>query len=242
MNNFFNFFKKEDNKPESFDLYENKKFQYELKEVISKCNVDKQETVSDIENMNKWAKEVILEIFEVPHKYWYKEIVNYQKIKDEDINKGVSTNLILNTDKVILGYIEQIKIKQTKLLFYDALLSEYERINAKLNDAFSKIEQLKKDEEQMIMLNKHKKKIQNMSNSKENMDDIYKQAEELNLLTEDIKTINQEFIFRKEMSDKVLELEKDVINEAESANIETLNNEVNELIAKFKSTKNDNEK
>lgn len=242
MNNFFDFFKKEDKKPESFDLYENEKFQYELNEAITTCNVDKQETVSDIENMNKWAKEVILEIFEVPHKYWYKEIVNYQKIKDEDINKGVSTNLILNTDKVILGYIEQIKIKQTKLLFYDALLSEYERINVKLNDAFSKIEQLKKDEEQIKMLNKHKKKIQNMSNSKENMDDIYKQAEELNLLTEDIKTINQEFNFRKEMSDKVLELEKDVINEAESANVETLNNEVNELIAKFKSTKNDNEK
>jgi len=239
MNNFFNFLKKEENKPDSFDLYENKKFQYELEEAITKCNIDKQDTISDIENMNKWAKEVILEIFEVPHKYWYKEIVNYQKIKDEDINKDVSANLILNTDKVILGYIEQIEIKQTKLLFYEALLKEYERISAKLNNAFSRLEQLKKDEEQIKMLNKHKKKIENMSNSKENMDDIYKQAEDLNSLTEDIKTINQEFNFRKEMSDKVLELEKDVINEAESANIETLNNEVKTLITKFNNAKSE---
>lgn len=238
MGSFFGFLKKNNNPEHNIDEYEAEKFSSELHAAIEKCKLDKQKAADDIKNMKEWATEVILEIYKVPHKFWYHELNLYDEIKLLDENNNISETIVLNTDKVIYGYLEQIKIKEAKLKFCEALYAEYDQISKKLKTAKSRIEELRKEDETLKMLNKHKMKLKEMNDSKEDMGDIYRQAEELNFLAQDIKEISDEFNFRKEMNDKILIMEKEASDESKNTTTEILNEEIDKLLSNFADKKN----
>ena len=165
---------------------------------INKCLKDKNSALDDIENIKKWSKELILEIFKVPSAYWYEELKEYENIKYLPENQNVSQRLVHKCDEVIKGYREQITVQETKIKLSDTLLIEYGKTNKKLQDTILKISKLKKEEEQMKLLEKHNKRISEMSNNTADLENAYNYSDNLEFMNIDIQTIEDEFKLHEE--------------------------------------------
>ena len=74
------------------------------------------------------AADIIHEIFDVPAEFWYEELVNYESIKNDSRNSGITKSLVMKCDQVIEGYYDQLKITKSKIAFYDKLNDEYKKL------------------------------------------------------------------------------------------------------------------
>jgi len=178
----------------------------ELSESENKCNSEKKEAETDIETIKKWAKELILSIYDVPKKFWYEELRNYDKIKAANPNSNINPQIVSKTDAVINGYREQIKMRQAKIEFCSALNARYENLKSKLESIKAKDKQSKIDSQKMDLLESHTERIKKMNESGCRPELAYEKNETLKFMDDDLSEIEAEYQTRSQIQNMMLEL------------------------------------
>jgi len=206
-------------------------------ESIKKCESDKSLAYKDIDNIKKWSKEIIWEIFIVPGTYWYEELKEYENIKNSIENSSISNRVINSCDSVITGYREQIKVREAKIKFCEALIEEYQITKEKLEQTMKKIAQLKKEDKQIKMLDVHTYRIKEMNNESANMEKIYVERNNLDFLNIDIQSIEHEFELQEELLCQMNTLTKNFLENKTSDNKLVYIEEIERLIAESKKIK-----
>ncbi len=192
----------------------------ELIEADNKCKDEQKSAQEDIQMIKKWAQELILDIYEVPKKYWYNELQNYQIIKYEDVNKNINPEIIRKTDEVIKGYSEQIKLREAKLKFCESLSKRYAEIKSKLETARANVKQSEKDKEKMYLLDEHLARIEKMNHKDARLEAVIEKKELLKFIDNDMKEIEDEFKFKIELQKQMNALSSE-LNQSDSESINT---------------------
>ena len=216
---------------------EKKSNQYLRKQIslaLEKCKNEKKIENLKIKDIKKWGKDLVFEIFDVPSAYWYEELNEYENIKYHENNLNVSKRLVKKTDKVIEEYREQIKLSITKVDFCNTLINEYEDILVRLDNTIKIIKELKKEESQLKLLNKHKKRLAEMRSDTANFDKIFEKTGKLDLLNDDIQQIEEDFIIRQEVSVYIENLDKEFSEDVENTDSLLIREEINKLTEKIK--------
>ncbi len=215
----------------------NKSLFYEkVSVVLNKCKIEKDQEIENISNAKKWAKDVILEIFDVPSAFWYEELDEYENIKFHDNNLSVSSELVEESDKVIQQYREQIKLSISKIDFYNTLIAEYEHIIKKYKNALSRIKQLKNDERKIHILNKHKMRISKMQSKTGNFEEIFDETGTLDSLNDDIQKIEDDFKIKQEVTEYIADLDKEFSADIDNFDSLPIRKEIEKITSVIKKT------
>jgi len=199
----------------------------ELKKDISK-------TKDEIENINKWIIEAIHEVFEVHNKYWYDEIKKYPEIKKEEANSDIDKKVIYKCDEVVGNYKSQIKIRESKLELYNALLSEYEKTKERLMTIECKKVREEKSNTKLESLEKHSKRIESLSQSPEEIEKHYKEKENLNILEAEVEDVIEEFEINEEVKLHMQKINNIFHSGSNELTTENAIEEINKLVNKLK--------
>lgn len=234
MINFFkNIFKKGDEKID-FEQEQKNIFKEQVENALKKCIEDQKQEITNIDNIKKWAKDIIFEIYNVPTAFWYEELNEYENIKFHESNLSISKTLIEKTDLLIEEYREQIKLSETKIIFCNTLINEYKDIIKRYDETARKIGRIKKEEEKIKLLKKHQSRIDTLRSKTENFQEIYSETGMLDVLQNDINNIEDDFKIKQEVSEYMENLDKDF--SADTDNIDSLpfRNEIEKLTSEIK--------
>jgi DNA repair exonuclease SbcCD ATPase subunit len=234
MGRFFGklFGKKNEENDES--LNENELLRDQISAALEKCKKERDSELKTIENVNKWAKDLILEIFDVPSAYWYDELNEYEQIKFHENNLNISQAVLENTDKVIEEYREQIKLSESKIHFLETLSDEYNEILKKLDSTIKRAEALSEEEQQLELLKNHKKRLAQMKSETANFDEIYQKTGALEVLNDDIKKIEEDFSIKLEVSKYVEQLDKEFAGDVDNIDSLPVRKEIDEITEELK--------
>jgi hypothetical protein len=197
---------------------------------LEKCKKDRALEYQKIDDIKKWGKDLILEIFDVPTAYWYDELKEYENIKFHEKNLNISERLIEKTDKVVEEYREQLKLSQSKIDFCSSLIKKYENFLDRLDKAHKDIERLKKEEGHLNLLNQHKKRLAKMRSETADFGNMFENTGKLELLNEDIQKIEEDFNIKKEVSEYIDNLDKDFANDLDNTDSSVLRDEIHKFI------------
>jgi uncharacterized phage infection (PIP) family protein YhgE len=205
-----------------------------LAESISQCNLEIKKAGEEIEQIGKWAAEAMLEVFQVPHKFWYNEIANYEEIKQLADNLSVDPKVTSKCDEVISGYSEQVKLREAKIVLYNTLIEKYSKTKEKM-------ERIKKrgDDELATMakinaLEKHSQRIEQLRNSPENLIDHIEGSNNLELIKNEVKDVIDEFEISEEVKTSLEEIDHQFHSGKYSSSAQPAIDEIEKLVEKIK--------
>ncbi len=204
---------------------------------LNKCKIEKDKEIENISNAKKWAKDVILEIFDVPSAFWYVELDEYENIKFHDNNLSVSSKLVEETDKVIKQYREQIKLSISRIDFCNTVIAEYEDIIERYKKALSRINQLKDDKRKIHILNKHKMIISKMQSKTGNFEEIFDETGTLDSLNDDIQKIEDDFKIKQEVTEYIADLDKEFSADVDNFDSLPIRKEIEKITSDIKKIK-----
>jgi len=220
MASFFrNIFRKKNN-GQNLAQEQKNLFKKQVETALNKCKSEKQQEINNIENIKKWAKDIIFEIFNVPTDFWYEELAKYDNIKFHKSNLSINKTLVDKTDLLIKEYLEQIKLCKTKITFCETLINEYKEIIERYENANKKINHIKNEEKKIVLLNKHKKRIAKMRSKTGDFDNIFEEKSILENLNYDISNIEDDFKIKQEVNEYIENLDKNFAND--TTNIDSL--------------------
>jgi len=231
------FFKNLFNKSEEdtdVQFNENDLLREQISSALQKCTKEREDEIKNIDNVIKWAKDLILEIFDVPSAYWYDELNEYEQIKFHENNLKISKKVLENTDKVIEEYREQIKLSESKIKFCETLIDEYNEILLRLDSAIKRVNDLTEEEKQLQLLKSHKKRLADMKSETANFEEIFEKTGNLEVLNEDIKKIEEDFTIKLEVSKYVEKLDKEFADDDENIDSLPIRKEIDEITEKLK--------
>jgi|GEM_PF-2371151 Cu/Ag efflux protein CusF len=205
----FNFQNKK-NEPEN--LFE-QSFRNQINFAVEKCKREKTIEYNKVSEINKWAKEIIFEIFQINQKFWYDELNKYEAIKADTVNSGVSQKLIEKTDRLIYQYREQINLGIKKIEFFDTLLQEYEIILEQYEETTDKIKKIDNEQKKITLINKYQDNISEMQSGTEDFSEIIEETELLEILNEEIKKIEDDFNVKSEVNSYINRLDKELFDD-----------------------------
>lgn len=136
----WNIFKK--NKEEENPLEDNS-LEQKIDLALKNAKNDKRLAETDIQKIKSWIAEVIVETYAdafpngnlTYYREKYKEdaLQNYDKIKSDNADK-VKPDKAEKCDKIVVGYLNQIALRESKLKLYDKLVNEYTATKNKLKN------------------------------------------------------------------------------------------------------------
>lgn len=136
----WNIFKK--NKEEENPLEDNS-LEQKIDLALKNAKNDKRLAETDIQKIKSWIAEVIVETYAdafpngnlTYYREKYKEdaLQNYDKIKSDNADK-VTPDKAEKCDKIVVGYLNQIALRESKLKLYDKLVNEYTATKNKLKN------------------------------------------------------------------------------------------------------------
>lgn len=211
-----------------------KSFREQVLSALDKCKKEKEKEINNISDIKKWAKDIIVEIFEVPTAYWYEEMNEYENIKFHENNLSISERLIKKTDKIIDEYREQIKLSNSKITFCDTLINEYDILIERYDDTIKKISGFKSEERKIKLLNKHKKRIEKMRSGTGNFDKMFEKTGNLELLNDDIENIEEDFKIKQEVTEYIEKLDREFTMDNENVDSFPIRNEINKITEEIK--------
>lgn len=139
-------------------------FKTKIDNALRNAENDKRDASNEIEKIKSWAAEAIVEtyaeIFPNGHLTYYREkyksdaLENYEKYKTENSEK-VGIEKANKCDKIVNAYLTQIKLRESKLLLYDKLVTKYQETKGKLKEL-----ELKKVSEDKVT--KHEERIKEL--------------------------------------------------------------------------------
>lgn len=152
------------NKKEKSDDQLNKEFRLKIETALKNAQNDKREASNDIEKIKSWAAEAIVEayadIFPNGHLTYYREkykddaLAKYEEIKKENAEK-IGEKKAEECDKIVRAYMNQIKLRESKMVLYDKLVTNYQNTMNKL----TKVE-IKAAEDAKV--DKHKERLKEL--------------------------------------------------------------------------------
>jgi len=232
-----NFFKNIFNKKiDEQDFVQEQKniFKSQVELALKKCIEDRKQEINNIDNIKKWAKDIIFEIFNVPTAFWYEELKEYENIKFHEENLSVSKQLIERTDSLIEEYREQLKLSESKITFCDTLINEYKDIIKRYEKTAKRIEQIKQEEEKIKLLKKHKRRIDTLRSKNENFGNIYNETGILDTLQEDIDNIEDDFKIKQEVNEYIENLDKNFNEDIDNIDSLPFRKEIEKLTSEIK--------
>ncbi len=154
----WNLFKKKTEKEEP-------SLEQRIDEALKKAKTDTKEATKEIENIKKWAADAIIDVYAefFPNSnmtYYRKQyaetaLQDYDDIKTKYAAK-LDAELVTKCDQIVEGYMNQIKLRESKLKLFQKLENEYKITKMKLSKAQ---EQGKRG----VELDEHTNRLKNMN-------------------------------------------------------------------------------
>jgi hypothetical protein len=223
--------KKHEEKP---NLSREEEMLVQLENSIAHCNQEILKANEETEQIKKWAAEAILDIFHIPNRLWYSELESYDEIKLLEENRSVDHKVVIKCDEVIAGYIEQVKLRVTKIALYKTLIEKYTITKVKM-------ERIKKrsDDELAIQLKlkaleKHSQRIDQLRNSPENLNDHIEGSYQLEQLKNQARDVIEEFEISEEVKNSLDEINQQFNEGKYTLNTKSVIDEIEKLVEKIK--------
>jgi hypothetical protein len=178
-----------------------------LEKSIAQCIAEIKKAGDETDQIKNWTIEAITEVFYVPNKLWYHEISKYDEIKSLEENKVLDQKVIRKCDEVVFGYIEQMKLREAKILLYNTLIEKYNETKEKMEKIKKRSEDEIKAKEKLRFLEKHSQRIDLLRNSPENLNTPIEGSNHLEILENEAKDVIDEFEISEEVKSSL-----DVIN------------------------------
>lgn len=220
----WNLFKKKDNEPQEENSIEQR-----IDEAIKKAELGKRNEDNEIKSIISLAKDAIIDTYieffpNAQYSYYrdqHKEtaLEKYEEIKKEHAGK-LSPEIAEKCDKIVNGYLNQAKMRESKIQFYDKLLTEYEATKQKLAAARERADRMEK-------LNKHSEKLREMDDDSGELAESYQAEYEFEDIQKDFE-LKQEYYNQVEQLS--LEYNKD---ESSFDNSLAYKEEVDKMLKKF---------
>ncbi len=138
-----------------------------INSALKSAENDRQEANKEIDKIKDWAAEVIVEtyadVFPNGNLTYYREkykedaLEKYEQIKSDNSEK-VGAEKAEKCDKIVKAYMTQIKLRESKLQLYDKLVTKYQDVKTKLEEA-------KKTKLQEDKIHQHEERIKNLDNA-----------------------------------------------------------------------------
>ncbi len=206
----------------------------QISSALEKCKKEKGDEINKIDNIKKWTKDLIFEIFDVPTAYWYNELNEYENIKYHESNLSISKELIEKTDKVIEEYKQQIKLSESKIEFCNTLINEYSNILKRLDTTLKKINVISEEEKQFQLLKRHKKRLADLRSDTGNFEEMYEKTGTLEILNDDIEKIEEDFNIKLEVSKYIENIDKEFAEDIENIDSLPIRKEIDNLTKQIK--------
>jgi len=185
------------------------------------------------------AKELIADIYTVPSKYWYDELNSYSEIKKHNENKNIDKTVLDKTENLIIDYIEQIKLCNSKINFLNSLLLKYETLLKKVENTVKKTLMLKSNETYIKSLKKYREKLDEVSDSGSEIEHIYEESEHLKTIRDEINGIEEDFLIQKEVNEYINKITSEFYKDTENNNTESIREEISKLNNEINNIDND---
>jgi len=205
-----------------------------LESSIIQCNQEIKKAVEESDQIKKWAEEAILEVFQVPNKLWYSEIDRYEEIKQLEDNKSVDQKVVFKCDEVIFGYLEQIKLREAKIVLYNTLIQKYSVTKEKMERIKKKSDDEKLAQTKLQALEKHSQRIDLLKNSPENLNDHIVGSNHLEIIKAEAKEVIDEFEISEEVKTELEEINHQVSRGKYSQSARPAIEEIEKLVDKIK--------
>jgi DNA-binding SARP family transcriptional activator len=167
----WNIFKKRDKEPT---------LEERIELALQKAKQDKRLATKEIKDIKEWAADAIIDVYSAffPNSnltYYRKQyaetaLQEYDNIKKK-YSSEVDAEMVEKCDKIVEGYMNQIKLRESKLKLFQKLEEEYSKTKEKLRMA-------EKQGERTDNLKEHTERLENMDDSAESlstaMTDTYK--------------------------------------------------------------------
>lgn len=209
-------------------------FREQVLTALNKCKNEKKNEIENISNVKQWAKDIIVEIFDVPTAFWYEEMSEYENIKYHKNNLNVSKRLVEKTDRVIEEYREQIKLSESKIEFCDTLINEYNEILDRYDNTLITIKRVQSEENKILLLNKHKKRIEKMRSGSGDFEKMFEKTGKLDLLNDDIEKIEDDFKIKQEVTEYIENLDKEFAEDSDNIDSLPIRTEIDKLTTEIK--------
>jgi hypothetical protein len=221
-------------KPEIKYLSREEEMLAKLENSINHCVQEIKKAGDETDQIKKWVIEAISEVFQVPNKFWYDEISKYNEIKQLEENKSVDQKVIYKCDEVVLGYMDQIKLREAKVVLYNTLIEKYKATKEKME----KIKKRSNDElavqNKLQALEKHSKRLDQLRNSPENLSDHIEGSNQLDLLKGEAKDVIEEFEISEEVKSSLDEINQQFNSGREGFGTKSAIDEIEKLVDKIK--------
>jgi hypothetical protein len=151
-------------KPEKTDEQIQSEFAKKIDTALMNAQADKRNAQTEIERIKSWAAEAIVEtyasIFPNGHLTYYREkyktdaLAKYEQIKNDNAGK-IGEEKAEKCDNIVKAYLSQIKLRESKLILYDKIVSKYQ-------DTKSRLKELEKNKVEQNKLDKHEDRLKQL--------------------------------------------------------------------------------
>jgi len=210
-----------------------------INSAIQTCEQDKKHILSEIEEIQHWAQDAIIRSFTVNTKYWYKELNEYEQIKQSPENQTVSQQITTMCDEIVQGYRNQIRLREAKLKLCETICRQYHESISKIKETHLKEKEQTNDYQKIDVLKQHISRLSEMDEDISNMESSIFSTQKLQLVDLDMEHVEQDFLTSKEIYGQMEKLSALYSDFRLHNNSEVFQQEIELLIQQIK-TKNTN--
>ncbi len=192
----WNFFKKKDNIEPTIEE--------RIDVALKKAKSDTKAATKEIEDIKKWAADAIIDVYAefFPNSnmtYYRKQyaetaLTDYEDIKNKYSDK-LEPELVDKCDKIVEGYMNQIKLRESKLKLFKKLENEYQVTKTKLVKVK---EQGKRTDE----LKEHTNRLKNMDEDAKSLSTAMTDSYKLEDIKNDIADKEEYFVQLEQLTNK----------------------------------------
>ncbi len=216
----WNFFKKKAEKEPSLEE--------RIDAALRKAKTDTREATKEIEDIKKWAADAIIDVYAefFPNSnmsYYRKQyaetaLADYKGIKEKYATK-LESEMVEKCDRIVEGYMNQIKLRESKLKLFKKLEDEYKITKSKLSKAQ---EQGRRTNE----LDEHTNRLKNMNEDAKSLSTAMTDSYHL----EDIKN---DIADKEEYFNQLEQLKHQYSDESDYSNSLAFKDEIDKMIDKM---------
>lgn len=193
---------------------EDNSLEIRINDAMKKCETDKQEALRDITKLQGWAAEAIMDtyvdFFPNAHLSFYRDkyktdaLQKYDIIKQEHAPK-MDKDTVARCDKIVQGYLNHIKMLESKIELFDQLYNEHKQTKQKL-------ESYKHQAAKQDKLDVHSKRLNEMNDDVDSLADAYSGNYELQELQDEVELKEEYFKQMEQLSKQYGEKDSDFEN------------------------------
>ena len=173
---------------------------------IKNCQSEIKRAEDETGQIRNWAIEAIRGSFEVPQRFWYEELKMYQEIRGLEENQSIDKLVIEKCDEVVLGYLDEIELRRTKIQLYQGLIKKYETSKDKMLLIKQKKDNESIAQSKLQALEKHSKRLEQLREDPENLPTHIEETTQLELMKEEINEVYTEYEISEEVRNCLVEI------------------------------------